>query len=388
MSNNREYIYADNAATTRLDPAALEAMLPFLQNTFGNASSLYSFGVKSRRAITDARETIAHFIGAEPDEIFFTSGGTESNNWAIKGTANANQEGGQRVITSGIEHASVLKSCQTLRENGWKIDYVPVNNEGVISAECLEGYVEEDTALVSIGLANNEIGTIQNICSLAQTAHKHNTYIHTDAVQAVAHIPIDVKDMGVDSLSASAHKFNGPKGVGFLYVRQNTPIVPLLDGGSQENGLRSGTENTPAIIGMAVALENNMKHLEENVSHISKLTDYFASNLKAVIPDIRFNGSKNRLPGNISISFPGVSAESLIHLLDLRGGICISSGSACKANLTEVSHVLKTIGLDKELLQSTIRISFSKDNTFEEADRMLNVFVEIYNVLSQQIERA
>ena len=354
-------IYADNAATTKLDAEAFEAMKPYMLNDYSNPSQPYSFSRSSKKNIKEARQTIAECIGAEPDEIYFTSGGTESDNWAIKGIA---MHGADKrcVITSKFEHHAVLRSCETLKYLGYPVAYLKPNTNGVVTPENLKNIIHSPV-LVSIMYANNEIGTIQPISELADIAHKHGAYFHTDAVQAVGHIPINVKELGVDLLSASAHKFNGPKGIGFLYIKKGVKILPLLNGGSQENGIRGGTENVASIVGMAIALKNNCENIQKNEEHIKAVSNTFISNLKV---DYHINGNDNKLCGINSISFKCKSGEALLHLLDLKG-ICVSTGSACDSVNTQISHVLQAIGVAEELAKGTIRVSFSKDNTIEDA---------------------
>ncbi len=356
----KSFVYADNAATTSLDPAAFEAMKPYLLDAFGNPSQPYSFSRKTKQALKDARERIAKCINALPKEIFFTSGGTEGDNWAIKGICSGKSE----IITSKIEHHAVLRSCEQMEKMGFRVKYLSVSNNGTILPETLEKSINNATKLVSIMLANNEIGTIQPIRELVEIAHKHGAFFHTDAVQAVGHIPVDVKELDVDLLSASAHKFNGPRGIGFLYIKQGTLIEPLMNGGSQELGLRAGTENVAAIVGMAVALENNCNQLKDNSRHIAKLTDIFLSNLE--VPYHRNGNAENSLPGIISLSFEHTTGEALLHILDLKG-IAVSTGSACDTVNQQLSHVIREIRTPPELAKGTIRISFGKDNTEQDA---------------------
>jgi cysteine desulfurase len=371
-------IYADNAATTRLDPLALEAMLPFLQDSFSNPSSLYSFGKTARNAIESARQRIAGCIGALPHEILFTSCGTESDNWAVKGTAYARRGRGAHIIASSIEHHAVLGCCAALEKEGFSTTILPVDNYGIVSVDDLSATISPRTTLVSIMTANNEIGTVQDIKLLAAAAHQHSVVLHTDAVQAVGHIPIDVVDLGIDLLSASAHKFNGPKGVGFLYKRTGVSLPSLMDGGGQESGIRAGTENVAGIVGMASALGNHLAHLYEHISHLDRLTAAIRSRVLASIPEARFNGHPNqRLPGLISLSLAGASAESLLHLLDLKG-ICVSTGAACNSKDTVVSHVLQAVGLPIDYSVGTLRISLSKDNTEAEALTIADAIVNFY----------
>lgn len=353
-------IYVDNAATTRLDTLAFEAMMPYLLNEYGNPSQPYSFSRKTKQALKDARERIAKCINALPEEVFFTSGGTESDNWAIKGLCSLSS----RIITSQIEHHAILRSCEQMEKAGCQVEYLPVSDNGVLLPETLENLLEHTTRIVSIMLANNEIGTIQPIRELAEIAHKRGAYFHTDAVQAVGHIPINVQELDIDLLSASAHKFNGPRGVGFLYIKRGTPIEPMINGGLQELGFRAGTENVASVVGMASALENNCDKLAENSRHIARLTDVFLSNLDVLYH--RNGNFENSLPGIISLSFKNITGEALLHILDLKG-IAISTGSACDSVNQQVSHVIKAIHTPADFSNGTVRISFGKDNTEKEA---------------------
>jgi cysteine desulfurase len=356
-------IFADNAATTKLDPVALDAMMPFLRDEFGNPSSPYSFSRSVKKAIADARVQIAECIGAVPDEIFFTSGGSESNNWAIKGLAEARSEIGRHIITSAIDHHAVLNSCRHLEMNGWEVTYLIPDKKGHILPSMLAAAIRSDTICISVMLANNEIGTIEDIQALASLAKRCDVSFHTDAVQAVGHIPVDVRELSVDMLSASAHKFNGPKGIGFLFVRKGTPLVNFIDGGRQEFEQRAGTENVAGVVGMAVALKNNCDRMTQNTEKLQHLTDVFRQRIQNKIPSAVFNGDeKSRLPGHISFSIPGISGEALLHILDLKG-IAISTGAACNSNFTEISHVLKAINLPESQAKGTIRISLGYNNT-------------------------
>lgn len=357
---SKSIIYADNAATTGLDPAAFETMKPYLLDEFGNPSQSYSFSVKTKQALKEARKKIAMCINALPEEIFFTSGGTESDNWAIKGMCSGNSG----IITSKIEHHAVLRSCEQMEKMGFTVKYLSTSDNGTILPETLLKSINSSTKLVSIMLANNEIGTIQPIKELVEIAHRHSAYFHTDAVQAVGHISVDVKELGVDLLSASAHKFNGPRGIGFLYIKQGTQIDPFMNGGSQELGLRAGTENVAAIVGMATALENNCNQLNDNSQYITRLTDIFFLNLE--VPYHRNGNADNSLPGLISLSFEHVTGEALLHILDLKG-IAVSTGSACDNVNQQLSHVIRAIGTPPELANGTIRISFGKNNTEKDA---------------------
>ena len=360
-------IYADHAATTRLAESAFEAMKPYLLEEYGNASQLYSFARGPKRALKEARETIAGCIGAESDEIFFTSGGTESDNWALKGMMLFQEE--KAIVTSAIEHHAVLHTCKTLERLGCRATYLPVGSEGYIDPTELERCLSGDVKIVSIMYANNEIGTIQPIRELADITHQNGAVFHTDAVQAIGHVPINVKTLDVDLLSASAHKFNGPKGVGFLYVRNGTMLHPYADGGGQEKRLRAGTENVAGIVGMAAALKQNCQLMTERSNHIVALEMYLLRKLKEYGLDVIRNGGANHIPGNISLSFRNADGEALLHRLDFMG-ICVSTGSACNAVSTEVSHVIKAIGLPDEYAFGTIRISLGYENTFEEMEEI------------------
>lgn len=365
----KQYVYADNAATTQVDKNAVDAMMPFLLDEYGNASQPYAFSRAAKKALQEAREIIAACIGASPDEIFFTSGGTESDNWAIKGIA-MSDEGNHTIITSSFEHHAVLHSCAAMERQGYKVVYLKPERTGEISSDVLKGKIAEETRLVSIMYANNEIGSIQPIKELSNIAHEKGALFHTDAVQAVGHVDIDVYSMGIDMLSASAHKFNGVKGCGFLYMRRGCKLIPYSDGGAQESGSRAGTENIPGIVAMAAALKNNCDHLEENRKKIIGLENEFMGKLKETgIPFVR-NGGLHTLPGLISLSFPGTDGEAILHRMDLLG-ICISTGSACNSQDTEISHVLKSIDLDEEYAKGTIRVSLGKYNTSEDVEKIV-----------------
>ena len=361
-------IYADNAATTKLDLEAFEAMKPFLLEDYSNPSQLYSFSRQSKKALQNAREVIAACINANPDEIFFTSGGTESDNWAIKGSA-FNDCDKHATITSVFEHHAILRSCAAIEQFGYPVSYLSPTSEGCISSEILREYISDRTHLVSIMFANNEIGSIQPIKELCELAHSHGALFHTDAVQAVGHVEIDVRELGVDMLSASAHKFNGPRGIGFLYIKKGVKISPLLNGGSQEKLLRAGTENVAAIVGMAKALENNCANIESNIKKIKDISKSFLDNLTV---DYILNGNVgNCLAGINSISLKNMSGEAILHLLDLKE-ICVSTGAACDSVNTQISHVLKAIKVPHEYAGGTIRVSFGKDNTKDEAIKIAN----------------
>lgn len=368
-------IYVDNAATTKLDADAFEAMKPYLKDEYGNASQPYSFAKSAKRAIAAARETIATCIGAEPNEIFFTSGGTESDNWAIK-SALYSKAGRKRVITSQVEHHAVLNACHSIQELGLPVDILPVDKYGIIQPETLKSAVKDDTAFVSIMLANNEIGTIEPIHELGTIVHECGALFHTDAVQAVGHIPVDVNKLGVDMLSASAHKFNGMKGSGFLYIRKGVEIHSYSDGGAQEHGRRAGTENVVAIVAMATALQKNCERMTVTAAKLHKIEEVFLKRLSQGGIDYVRNGSDNHLPGNISISINGADGEMLLHRLDLKG-ICISTGSACDSVYTRISHVIEAIKVPEVYAKGTIRITFGADNTENEAITIAKALTDI-----------
>lgn len=372
----KQYIYADNAATTQIDVDAYQAMKKYLEYEYGNASQVYSFSREAKKALKEARECIASCINASPDEIYFTSGGSESDNWAIKGVMLLN-ETNSSVIHSNIEHHAIIKACEDVKRYGYEVKELRANRFGTLLADELEKVISEKTKLISIMMVNNEIGTIEPIRELAQVAHKYNVDIHTDAVQAVGHMIIDVKDLNVDYLSASAHKFNGPKGVGFLYVKDAKKISSLISGGMQERGMRAGTENVAGIVGMAVALKNNCDELLHNMEYLRRLESILLNCLDDHHIDYIRNG-ENQIPGNLSLSFAGVEGEMLLHRLDLKG-ILVSTGSACDSKNVQLSHVIKAIGVDLKYAEGTIRISLSKDNTKEEVIKIAQAIVAILN---------
>lgn len=371
----KRMVYADNAATTQLDLEAFEAMKPFLLTNYGNASQPYSFSRTAKKALKESRETIAKCIGASPEEIYFTSGGTESDNWVIKGSAFSDPLK-RATITSSIEHHAILHACADIERLGYPVAYLPVSPCGEVVPQTLREWITDQTRLVSVMFANNEIGTVQDIKTLCDIAHSKGAMFHTDAVQVVGHMHIDVKSLGIDMLSASAHKFNGPKGIGFLYIKKGTAIASYISGGKQESGLRAGTENIASIVGMAIALENNLSHLNENIAHIEKLEEKLSDGLRE--REIKFvrNGSNMRVPGNMSLSFDGYDGESLLHRLDLMG-ISVSTGSACNSETTQISHVLHEIGLSDRLAKGTIRISLGKNNTEEDIETILSALSRI-----------
>lgn len=371
----KQHIYADNAATTKLDKTTLEAMLPWLLEEYGNASQLYAFARKPKKALADARATIAECIGALPEEIYFTSGGTESDNWVIKSSAFSDSKK-QVMITSAFEHHAILHSCSTIEHFGYPVVYMSPSNEGYITPENLEKHITENTRLVSIIFANNELGSIQPIKELCKVAHAHGALFHTDAVQAVGHIKINVHELGVDFLSASAHKFNGPKGIGFLFIRKGAELRPYVDGGSQENLHRAGTENIASIVGMAAALKTNSDSLDKNQLHILKLEKKLLARLDESGVVYRCNCVESKLPGLLSLSFPDKDGEAILHRMDLMG-ISISTGSACDSVNAEISHVLKAIHLAENYAKGTIRISLGKNNTQEDVENIVASLVKI-----------
>lgn len=368
----KEYVYADNAATTRLSNKAFESMLPYLQNEYGNASQLYSFARLPKKALKEARQVIANCISAQPSEIFFTSCGTESDNWVINGAVQQHLP----IVTSSIEHHAILRPCESAKRCGCSVSLLPVTKEGIVLSSSVKEVVHSSCGLLSVMYANNEIGTIQPIKELATIAHENGWLMHTDAVQAIGHTRINVRELGVDMLSASAHKFNGPKGIGFLYIKEGVNWPTLIKGGTQENGLRAGTENVASIVGMATALEENVISICENESYLAHLEEILISNLSRSGIVFYRNGAENHIKGNVSLSFPNRSGESIMHRLDLKG-ICVSTGSACDSKDTQISHVLKAIGLEVMLAKGTIRISLSKYNTEQDMIKIVQVLVGI-----------
>lgn len=374
-------IYADNAATTQLDIDAYNEMKPFFVEDYGNASQPYSFSRSVKGAIKQARNTIASCINARPEEIVFTSGGTESDNWVINGAVYPKRR--NRIITTAVEHHAVLNTCEAISENDVDVSYVSVDKDGIINISELERILRDEdkkecNTLVSVMFANNEIGTIEPIQAVSELSHKYGAQFHTDAVQAVGHIDIDVRKLGIDFLSASAHKFNGPKGIGFLFLREGSRIRSFINGGAQESGRRAGTENVPYIVAMAKALENNCKAINENAGKLLELEGIIENLLKTHEIEYIRNGADKHIPGNMSLSFKGQEGEALLHRLDLMG-ICVSTGSACDSESTQISHVLKAIKLDEEWAKGTIRISLGKNNTEDDAIRIVDALSRIIN---------
>jgi cysteine desulfurase len=364
------FVYADHAATTRTSERALKAMMPYLQDQYGNPSSLYRFGQKAKEALEEARREVADCLGGKPEEVFFTSGGTEADNWALRGVAEAWGSKGKHIITSAVEHHAVLYTAQYLERQGYEVTYLPVDGEGRVAPEALEQAMRPDTILVSIMAANNEIGTIQPIRELAEIAHRGGALFHTDGVQAVGHIPVNVAEWGVDLLSLSAHKFNGPRGVGALWCRKGLRLPPFIIGGGQEKGRRSGTENVAGAVGLAAALREAVDRLEEEGVRVSALRDRLIDGLLQ-IPKSRLTGPReNRLPGVASFVFECIEGESILLRLDGQG-ICASSGSACSSTSLDPSHVLLAIGLPHEIAHGSVRLSLGADNTQEDVDYLL-----------------
>ena len=365
-------IYLDNAATTAVSPEVLEAMLPYFTQCFGNPSSIHSTGRDARRVVDAARRQVAAAIGAQPQEIYFTAGGSESDNWAIKGTAFAKKSRGNHIITSAIEHHAVLHTCAWLEKQGFEVTYLPVDEFGRVRVEDVEKAITDKTILITIMAANNEIGTIQPIAEIGKLAHDKGILFHTDAVQAIGAMPIDVNAMNIDLLSMSGHKFHGPKGIGALYIRKGVKIDQYLHGGAQERGQRAGTENLAGIVGMGKAIEIATQHLEENAARLTVLRDKLIDGILAEIPDVRLNGHRTqRLPNNVNVSVRYVEGEALLLRLDL-AGIAGSSGSACTSGSLDPSHVLLAIGLPHEIAHGSLRLSLGTDTTEAEIDEVLD----------------
>lgn len=373
--------YFDNSATTMLDSEVFEKMKPYFMDKYYNPSSIYSVSQDLNKEVNEARDRIAGCINAKGSEIYFTSGGTESDNLAVKGFALANKHKGKHIITSCIEHPAIINSMKALEKEGFEVTYLGVDKNGKISLKELEDAIREDTILISIMFANNEIGTIEPIKEIGEIAHRHNIVFHTDAVQAVGSVLIDVNEMNIDMLSMSGHKFYGPKGIGVLFVRTGVRISRINDGGHQEKDKRSGTENTPGIIGISYAIEKAYRDFDENTKRIKELRDYYISEIEKRIPEVILNGDRNdRLPGNANFSFKCVEGESILLLLDAKG-ICVSTGSACSSKSLEPSYVLLATGLPHEVAHGSIRVSIGKHNTKEEVDYLIESMVEIINRL-------
>lgn len=383
-------IYMDNAATTAVLPEVLDKMIPYYKDIYSNPSAIYSFAQKSRNAVEDARAVIADTLKVSPNEIYFTGGGSESDNWALKLVADTYKDKGKHIITTDIEHHAILHTAEYLEKQGFDVTYIRPDNSGVISPDKVLDAIRPDTVLISVMLANNEVGTIEPIAEIGKLAHERGIIVHTDAVQAYGHIPIDAAAMNIDMLSASGHKFNGPKGVGFLYVSNKVKFGSFIHGGAQERGRRAGTINVPGIVGMAEAAKIHAQSMEDDNAYISKLRDYMIDKIKSEIPYAYVNGSlTDRLPNNINVSFEFIEGETLLIMLD-QDGICASSGSACTSGSLNPSHVLKAMGITDSLSHSALRLSISRATTYEEADYVigrLKIYVDRLRQMSPEYQR-
>ncbi len=376
-------IYLDNSATTKIHPEVVESMMPYLTQLYGNASSIYQIGRESRKAVDSARDLVAKALGATSSEIFFTSGGTEADNWAIKGIAFANEKKGKHIITTNIEHHAVLHTCQYLEKIGFEVTYLPVKENGIVDVKDLESAIRKDTILISVMFANNEIGTIQPIKEIGEIAKEKGIYFHTDAVQAIGNIPIDVNTLNIDLLSLSGHKFNGPKGVGALYIRRGVNITNLLHGGAQERTKRAGTESVAGIVGLGKAIEIATKDIEKKSKYLTELRDMTIEKLLTAIPNTILNGDPiKRLPGNVNVCFKYIEGESILLMLDMKG-IYASSGSACTSGSLDPSHVLLAIGLPHEIAHGSLRLTFSTENTKEDVEYLLDTLPPIVERLRE-----
>lgn len=374
-------IYLDNAATTRTAPEVVEAMLPFFSENYGNASSIYGLGSTSKKALNQARRILADALGARQEEIYFTAGGSEADNWALKAAAEAYKDKGKHIVTTQIEHHAVLHTCAYLEKQGYEVTYVGVDENGIVRLEELEAAIRPDTILLSVMYANNEVGTLQPIGEIGQIAHDRGVLFHTDAVQAFGQMPIRVDELHIDMLSASAHKVNGPKGVGCLYIRSGLKLGSFIHGGAQERSRRAGTENVPGIVGFGKAIERAVGIMPEKIERETRLRDYLIDRIYEKIPYCRLNGDRNRrLPGNVNFSFQFVEGESVLIMLDMKG-ICASSGSACTSGALDPSHVLLAMGLPHELAHGSLRMTLSEENTEEEMDAVVDALAEIVGKL-------
>lgn len=370
-------IYMDNAATTRTAPEVVEAMLPYFSENYGNASTIYSLGSAGKKAINESRRIIAEVLGAKPEEIYFTAGGSEADNWALKATAEAYADKGKHIITTKIEHHAVLHTCEYLEKQGFEVTYLEVDQDGMVKLDQLRAAIRPDTILISIMFANNEIGTIEPIGEIGAIAKEHGILFHTDAVQALGQVPINVDEFHIDMLSASGHKLNGPKGVGFLYIRTGVKIRSFIHGGGQERNRRAGTENVPGIVGLGEAVSMAAETMEKRAAKETQIRDYLIGRIEAEIPYCRLNGHRTkRLPGNVNFSFLFIEGESMLIMLDMKG-ICASSGSACTSGSLDPSHVLLAIGLKHEEAHGSLRLSLSEENTKEEADVVVEELKQI-----------
>ena len=373
----QKLVYLDNAATTKTAPEVVEAMLPYFTEYFGNPRSIYSFATEGKKAVTKSRQIIADALGAQANEIYFTAGGSEADNWALKAVAEAYQEKGKHIITSKIEHHAILHTCEYLEKKGFEITYLPVDQDGIVELDVLKSAIRPDTILISIMFANNEIGTIQPIKEIGEIAYQNKILFHTDAVQAFGQLEINVGECHIDLLSASGHKLNGPKGIGFLYIRKGIKIRSFVHGGAQERARRAGTENVPGIVGFGKAVERALALMEEKTKKEIELRDYLIEKMESVVPYCRLNGHKtNRLPNNVNFSFEFIEGESLLIMLDM-AKICASSGSACTSGSLDPSHVLLAIGLPHEKAHGSLRLTLSEENTKEEMDFVVEKVAEI-----------
>ena len=379
----KKLIYMDNAATTPVKPEVLDAMLPYFTEKFGNPSSIYSISSENKKAITDAREVIAKTINTTPENIYFTAGGSESDNWALKATADAYASKGKHIITTKIEHHAILHTCEYLETKGFEITYLDVDENGLVKLDELTAAIRPDTILISVMFANNEIGTIEPIAEIGKIAHEHGVLFHTDAVQAYTQVPIDVEAMNIDMMSTSGHKINGPKGIGFLYIRKGVKIKSFIHGGAQERHRRAGTENVTGIIGLAKAAEIATANMKERTAEEIKVRDHLIERIEKEIPYAKLNGDRvKRLPNNVNFSFQFVEGESMLILLDSKG-ICASSGSACTSGSLDPSHVLLAIGLQHEIAHGSLRLTISDQITMEDADYVVDNLKEIVNHLRE-----
>ena len=379
----KKLIYMDNAATTPVKPEVLDAMLPYFTEKFGNPSSIYSISSENKKAITDAREVIAKTINTTPENIYFTAGGSESDNWALKATADAYASKGKHIITTKIEHHAILHTCEYLETKGFEITYLDVDENGLVKLDELTAAIRPDTILISVMFANNEIGTIEPIAEIGKIAHEHGVLFHTDAVQAYTQVPIDVEAMNIDMMSTSGHKINGPKGIGFLYIRKGVKIKSFIHGGAQERHRRAGTENVTGIIGLAKAAEIATANMKERTAEEIKVRDHLIERIEKEIPYAKLNGDRvKRLPNNVNFSFQFVEGESMLILLDSKG-ICASSGSACTSGSLDPSHVLLAIGLPHEIAHGSLRLTISDQITMEDADYVVDNLKEIVNHLRE-----
>ena len=377
----KKLIYLDNAATTPARPEVVEAMLPYFTEKFGNPSAVYDFASENKQVITDVRDRIAASLGGESQDVYFTAGGSEADNWALKAAAEAYQDKGKHMITSKIEHHAILHTCEYLETKGFEITYIDVDEDGIVDLDALEKAIRPDTILISIMFANNEIGTVQPIAEIGRIAKEHGVIFHTDAVQAYGHVPIDVNELNIDMLSASGHKLNGPKGIGFLYIRKGLKLRSFIHGGAQERKRRAGTENVTGIVGLGKAVEIAFDSMEERTAKEIEMRDYLIQKVMAEIPYTRLNGHRTmRLPNNVNFSFQFIEGESLLIMLDMKG-ICASSGSACTSGSLDPSHVLLAIGLPHEIAHGSLRLTLGDNNTMEEMDYVIDALKEIVNRL-------